>query len=97
MRQAWYRMSGVDLTGIDAIGVETIQVVLTEYGPDLSCFPTEKHFVSHATLAPREDDGEAEKRRTQSAFLAGYGRPFGDQGRHPQRVPIGQTDAPVRL
>lgn len=53
MREAWYRMSGVDLTEIDAIGVETIQVVLTEYGPDLSCFPTEKQFVSHATLAPR--------------------------------------------
>jgi transposase len=53
MREALYRMSGVDLTTIDAIGVETIQVVLTEYGPDLSCFPTEKQFVSHATLAPR--------------------------------------------
>jgi transposase len=53
MREAWYRMSGADLTEIDAIGVETIQVVLTEYGPDLSCFPTEKQFVSHATLAPR--------------------------------------------
>ena len=30
MRQALYRMSGVDLTGIDAIGVETVQVVLSE-------------------------------------------------------------------
>jgi transposase len=53
MREAWYRMSGVDLTEIDVIGVETIQVMLTEYGPDLSCFPTEKQFVAHATLAPR--------------------------------------------
>ncbi len=26
MRQALYRISGVDLTGIDAIGVETVQV-----------------------------------------------------------------------
>src|SRR6266481_8325251 len=42
MRQALYRMSGVDLTGIDAIGVETVQVVLSEYGPDLSRFPSEK-------------------------------------------------------
>jgi transposase len=47
-----YRISGVDLTGIDAIGVETVQVVLSEYGPDLSRFPTEKQFVSHVTLAP---------------------------------------------
>lgn len=53
MRQALYRMSGVDLTGIDAIGVETVQILLSEYGPDLSRFPTEKQFVSHVTLAPR--------------------------------------------
>jgi transposase len=54
MRQALYRMSGVDLTGIDAIGVETVQVVLSEYGPDLSRFPTEKQFISHITLAPHQ-------------------------------------------
>jgi len=53
MRQALYRMSGVDGTQIDAIGVETIEVVYSEYGPDLSRFTTEKQFVSHATLAPR--------------------------------------------
>jgi transposase len=51
-RQASYRMSGVDITHIDAIGVETVEVVLSEYGPDLSRFPTEKQFVSHVTLAP---------------------------------------------
>ena len=54
MRQALYRISGVDLTMIDAIGVETVQVVLSEYGPDLSRFPTEKQFVSHLTLAPHK-------------------------------------------
>lgn len=51
-RQALYRMSGVDITQIDAIGVETVEVVISEYGTDLSRFPTEKEFVSHATLAP---------------------------------------------
>jgi hypothetical protein len=50
LREALFRMSGVDLTGRDAIGVETVQVVLSEYGPDLSRFPTEKQFVSHVTL-----------------------------------------------
>jgi len=45
-------MSGVDITQIDAIGVETVEVVLSEYGPDLSRFPTEKEFVAHVTLAP---------------------------------------------
>ena len=51
-RQALYRMSGVDVTQIDAIGVEAVEVVLSEYGPDLSRFPSEKEFVSHATLTP---------------------------------------------
>ena len=52
LRQALYRMSGVDLTTIDALGVETVNVILSEYGPDLSRFPTEKHFISHLRLAP---------------------------------------------
>lgn len=52
-RQALYRLSGVDVTQIDAIGVETVEVILSEYGPDLSRFPSEAQFVSHATLAPR--------------------------------------------
>lgn len=53
MREAWYKMSGVDLTAIDAVGVGVVQVVLSEYGSDLNCSPTEKHFISHVTLAPR--------------------------------------------
>src|SRR5205823_12020054 len=52
-RAALFRMSGVDITQIDALGVETVEVVLSEYGADLSRFPTEKQFVSHVTLAPR--------------------------------------------
>src|SRR5215469_8655223 len=52
-RQALYRMSGVDITQIDAVAVETVEVLLREYGPDLSRFPTEHQFVSHVTLAPR--------------------------------------------
>ncbi|HTE85720.1 MAG TPA: IS110 family transposase [Dehalococcoidia bacterium] len=54
LRHALYRMSGVDVTAIDAIGVETVSVVLSEYGPDLSQFPTEKQFVSHVGLAPHK-------------------------------------------
>ena len=34
MRQAGGRISGADLTTIDAIDVEIVQVVLSEYGPD---------------------------------------------------------------
>ena len=54
LREALFRMSGVDLTGIDAIGVETVQVVLSENGPDLSRFPTEKQFVSQVILVPHK-------------------------------------------
>jgi hypothetical protein len=70
MQQALYRMSGADLTSIDAIGVETVQVVLSEYGPDLSRFATEKEFVSHVTLAPhRPTSGgkPVKKKRRNSA------------------------------
>jgi transposase len=54
LRQALFRISGVDLTGIDGIGVETVQTVISEYGSDLSRFPTEKQFVQHITLAPHQ-------------------------------------------
>jgi len=52
LRQALYRLTGVDLTAIDAIGVETVNVVISEYGADLRDFPTEKQFISHIRLAP---------------------------------------------
>jgi transposase len=54
LRQALYRISGVDLTTIDALGVETVNVILSEYGPDLSRFPTEKQFIAHLRLAPHQ-------------------------------------------
>jgi transposase len=68
LRQALYRMSGVDLTAIDAVGVETVSVVLSEYGPDLTRFPTEKHFVSHVGLAPNRpiSGGKPVKKRKKS-------------------------------
>jgi len=61
-RQALYRMSGVDITQIDALGVETVEVVLSEYGPDLSRFPTEKEFVAHVTLVTRFHPNKRPKR-----------------------------------
>ena len=51
-RQAQYRMMGVDLTTIDGIGVETVEVILSEYGTEMSKFPTEGEFVKHVGLAP---------------------------------------------
>jgi transposase len=65
LRQALYRMSGVDATTIDALGVRAVEAVLSEYGPDLSRFPTEKQFVQHATLAPHKppSGGKALKKK----------------------------------
>jgi len=71
-RQALYRMSGVDVTQIDAIGVEAVEVVLSEYGPDLSRFPTEQAFVSHATLAPHvpKSGGKPVKKKKRNSASA---------------------------
>jgi hypothetical protein len=68
-RQALYRMSGVDITQIDAIGVETVEIVLSEYGSDLSRFPTEKQFVSHVTLAPHvpKSGGKPTKKKKRNS------------------------------
>jgi len=53
MREALYRLNGVDLLTIDAIGAETAETVLSEFGWNLSTFPTERHFVSYLRLSPK--------------------------------------------
>jgi transposase len=49
------RMTGVDLTAVDGLGVNTVLTVLSETGPDLSRWPTAKHFASWTKLSPRRD------------------------------------------
>src|ERR1017187_6924105 len=44
--------SGPDRDRRDRCG--NVQLVLSEYGTDVSMFPTEKQFVSHITLAPHK-------------------------------------------
>jgi hypothetical protein len=51
-RQALYRAMGADLTTIDGIGVETTEVIMSEYGTEMSKFSTEGEFVKHMGLAP---------------------------------------------
>jgi transposase len=74
LRQAWARMTGVDLTTIDAIGVETVSVALTEYGCDLTAFPTEKHFVSHLRLAPQQAHSGGKPVKNRRRPLTGTAR-----------------------
>jgi transposase len=52
MREALYRKTGVDLTAIEGIGALTSLVLFTEVGPEVSRFPTEKHFCSWLGLCP---------------------------------------------
>lgn len=66
-RQALYRMVGADLTTIDGVGVETAEVIVSEYGVDVSKFPTEKAFVSPLKLAPQRpvSGGKVLKKKRQ--------------------------------
>lgn len=52
-RALLFRMAGVDLTVIEAIGETTALTVLSEIGADLSRFPHEKNFVSWLGLCPQ--------------------------------------------
>jgi len=49
------RISGVDLSVVDGMGVSLAQTVIMEVGTDMSKFPTEKHFCSWLGLAPRHE------------------------------------------
>jgi transposase len=52
LRPELYAKLGVDLTGIEGIGVLTGLVLLTEVGPNVSRFRSEKHFCSWLGLCP---------------------------------------------
>jgi hypothetical protein len=52
-RELLFRMSGVDLTQIEAISETTALVILSELGTDLSAFAHEKNFVSWLGLCPQ--------------------------------------------
>jgi hypothetical protein len=75
MRQALYRISGVDLATIDAVGVGTIQIVMSEYGPDLSRFPTENTLCLILRWRPIRRSAEASRlirRREEGPPVPGW-------------------------
>src|SRR5438309_2317241 len=53
LRQPLHQLTGVDLSQIEAIGPYTALRLIAEIGTDMSRWPTEKHFTSWLTLAPR--------------------------------------------
>jgi transposase len=55
VRQAVYRIVGVDLTAVDGLKDASVQEILSEIGTDMSPWPTVKHFASWLRLAPHND------------------------------------------
>jgi transposase len=64
---ALYRMAGVDLTVLEGIDSSTALVLLSEVGPDVSRFPTVKHFTSWLGLSPQHQQsaGKIRSRRVR--------------------------------
>src|SRR5205814_5572370 len=52
-RSILHQLTGADLSQIDGIQPYTALRVLSEIGTDMSRWPTERHFTSWLTLAPR--------------------------------------------
>jgi transposase len=67
LRGQLYRVTGVDLTQIDGIDVQTAQTVISEVGVEMSAWKTEHHFSSWLGLCPdnRISGGKVLKRRTR--------------------------------
>jgi transposase len=55
VRKHLKRISGVDVSAVDGLGVLMAQTVILECGTDMSKFPTEKHFGSWLGLAPKHE------------------------------------------
>jgi transposase len=53
VRSPLHRLTGTDLSQIDGLGPYTALRLVAEIGTDMSRWPTEHHFTSWLTLAPR--------------------------------------------
>jgi transposase len=67
LKSALNRATGVDLTRIDGIKVNTVQTIITESGLEMSPWPTEDHYVSWLGLCPTNDvsGGKVLRRKTR--------------------------------
>lgn len=62
-----YRVAGVDLTAVDGLQAHTVLKLLSEFGLDMTRWPSAKHFGSWLGLAPnnRVSGGKVLSRRTK--------------------------------
>ena len=67
LRTYLYQLSGVDLVQIDGIEALTAQTILSEIGPDVSGWPTVKHFASWLGLAPQKNQSGGRERPAKTA------------------------------
>lgn len=61
LREILAQMCGTDLTRLPALSHYSVLQLISEIGTDLSAWPSEKHFVSWAGLAPRSKDSGKRK------------------------------------
>jgi transposase len=91
-RVALYRMSGADLTALEGVDENTALVILGEVGPDVSRFPTAKHFTSWLGLCPlhRGSAGQIRSRRVRrGSSRAAHALRLAAQGCHGARNALG--------
>jgi transposase len=87
-----YRMAGVNLMVLEGIDANTALVLLSEVGPDVSRFPTVKHFTSWLGLSPQHQGsaGKIRSRRVaRGACRAGRALRLAVQGCHHAKHVLG--------
>ncbi len=92
VREALYRMAGVDLTVVEGIDESTALAILGEVGTDMSRFPTAKRFTSWLGLCPqhRGSAGKVRSRRVRrGARHAGQAFRLAAQGCHHAKHALG--------
>ena len=65
-----YRISGVDFTEINGMGVLTVQTILSEVGLDPTRFPTAKQFASWLGLSPGTNISGGKRKSSKTRHIS---------------------------
>lgn len=76
LHQKLLNIYGVDLNCVPGITDYTLLKLLGEVGPDMSRFPTAKHFVSWCGLAPGQNQSGSKSRRPKMKNHSNAGQTF---------------------